>query len=68
MATLLLVVIKLFIVDLSRIAAIWRVLISLGLGGMFLLLSYYLPGMWRGKKEELKTTEPQMTKHERNKT
>jgi len=23
----------------------------------FLLLSYYLPGMWRGKKEELKTTE-----------
>ena len=67
MATLLLVVIKLFIVDLSRIAAIWRVLISLGLGGMFLLLSYYLPGMWRGKKEELKTTEPQMTKHVRNK-
>lgn len=50
MATLLLVVIKLFVVDLARIAAVWRVMASLGLGGMFLLLGYYLPRSWRARE------------------
>jgi len=49
MATLLLVVIKLFVVDLARIAAVWRVMASLGLGSMFLLLGYYLPHIWRAR-------------------
>ncbi|HEX8598020.1 MAG TPA: DUF2339 domain-containing protein [Chloroflexia bacterium] len=40
--TLVLLVGKLFLVDLVGLEAIWRVLIFLGIGGLFLALSYYL--------------------------
>ena len=49
MATLFLVVGKLFLVDLAGVEAVWRILLFMGFGGMFLLLSYYLPHLWRPK-------------------
>lgn len=44
MATLLLVVGKLFLVDLSALSPLWRVLIFLGFGAALLLVGYVLPG------------------------
>jgi uncharacterized membrane protein len=44
--TLILVVAKLFLVDLARLEAIWRILLFLGIGGGFLFLSYALQS-WR---------------------
>ena len=43
LGTIFLVVGKLFLVDLSELEAIWRVLLFMGLGSTFLTLSYYLP-------------------------
>lgn len=40
-------VIKLFIVDLARIEALWRVLLFLGFGGAFLALGYFSRSLWR---------------------
>lgn len=51
MATLFLVVGKLFLVDLAEVEAIWRVLLFLGFGGLFLALSYYLRSLWRPSSE-----------------
>ena len=48
LGTLFLVVGKLFLWDLSGVEAIWRVLLFLGFGGLFLVLSYYLQSLWRG--------------------
>jgi hypothetical protein len=45
LATLLLFVAKLFLVDLERLDALTRILLFLGSGGAFLLVSYYLPGL-----------------------
>lgn len=42
MGTLFLAVGKLFLIDLSRIEALWRILLFLGFGGLLLLLSYSL--------------------------
>lgn len=47
MATLFLVVAKLFLVDLAEVEAFWRVLLFLGFGVLFLTLSYYLRVLWR---------------------
>jgi uncharacterized membrane protein len=47
MATLFLVVAKLFLVDLAEVEAFWRVLLFLGFGVLFLSLSYYLRALWR---------------------
>jgi hypothetical protein len=47
MGTLLLVIGKLFLVDLARVEAIWRILLFLGFGGLFLLLSYYFQALWK---------------------
>jgi uncharacterized membrane protein len=33
---------KMFVVDLRALQALWRVLLFSGLGGLFLLLSYYV--------------------------
>jgi len=41
---LTLTVIKLLLVDLAAVAALWRVLLFLGFGGIFLLVSYLLDG------------------------
>lgn len=45
--TLLLVVGKLFLVDLSALETIWRIVLFLGFGGVFLLLSYFFRTLWR---------------------
>jgi len=42
MATIFLVVGKLFLIDLSQLQAIWRILLFIGFGSLFLLISYYL--------------------------
>jgi uncharacterized membrane protein len=47
MATLFLVVGKLFLVDLAEVEALWRVLLFLGFGVLFLCLSYYSRAFWR---------------------
>lgn len=43
LATLFLIVAKLFLVDLAELEALWRVLLFLGMGSAFLFISYYLP-------------------------
>ncbi|CAN5256662.1 hypothetical protein BH24GEM2_BH24GEM2_05620 [soil metagenome] len=47
--TLLLVVAKLFLVDLGELEALWRILLFLGLGAAFLFLSYSLQNVWKSK-------------------
>ena len=56
--TLVLVVGKLFIVDLAQLKAIWRILLFLGFGGVFLIISYYFQTLWKGdsKASENSTT------------
>jgi uncharacterized membrane protein len=49
-ATLLLMVAKLFVVDLAALEAIWRILLFLGLGGLFLTISYLLRGVWDARR------------------
>jgi uncharacterized membrane protein len=44
--TLLLVVGKLLLVDLTTLAALWRILFFLGFGAAFLLLSYAVRALW----------------------
>ncbi|MDP9427092.1 MAG: DUF2339 domain-containing protein [Actinomycetota bacterium] len=46
MTTLFLVVGKLFLVDLASIEAVWRVLLFLGFGALFLALSFYTRSLW----------------------
>lgn len=46
--TLLVLVAKMFLVDLRALEALWRVLLFSGLGGLFLLLSYYV-----GRRKQL---------------
>jgi hypothetical protein len=38
---------KLFLVDLSQLEPIWRVLLFMGFGGLFLVLSYYFRALWK---------------------
>ncbi len=40
-ATLFAVAAKLFLIDLRYLEAIWRILLFLGFGGLFLVVSYY---------------------------
>jgi uncharacterized membrane protein len=47
LATLFLVVAKLFLVDLAQLEAIWRVLLFMGFGGLFLVMSYYFRALWQ---------------------
>jgi uncharacterized membrane protein len=47
LATLALVLLKLFFIDLVNIDAIWRILLFLGLGGGLLALSYAVQNIWR---------------------
>lgn len=48
--TLLLVVGKLFLVDLMWVGAVWRILLFIGFGGALLILSYYLQALWKTTK------------------
>jgi len=46
MATIFLVVGKLFLIDLSKLEAIWRILIFMTFGAVFLMLGYYWQSRW----------------------
>ena len=43
---LCLVVGKLLLVDVSQLEAVWRVLLFMGFGAIFLVLSYLFPSLW----------------------
>lgn len=47
LGTLFLVVGKLFLVDLASLEAIWRILLFLCFGGVFLVISYYFRALWK---------------------
>lgn len=49
-ATLLLVVIKLFLIDLSQLQAIWRILLFMGFGTILLILGYLIQSKWIKEK------------------
>jgi hypothetical protein len=55
-ATLSLVIIKLFLIDLSALDPLWRVLLFMGFGGIFLLLSYFFQNAMGGKQGPLSST------------
>ncbi len=48
LATMFLAVAKLVLFDLSQVEAIWRILLFLSFGGVFLAISYYIPGNLEG--------------------
>ena len=58
MATLFLVAVKLFLVDLAEVEALWRVLLFLGFGVLFLSLSYYLQALWRPGRSAAEESGP----------
>jgi len=49
--TLFVVVAKLFLVDLAKLEVLWRILLFMGFGGLFLFLSYYFQDLWKRKPE-----------------
>lgn len=51
MATIFAVVGKLFLIDLSQLEAIWRILLFTGFGALFLLLSFYLQRSFKAENE-----------------
>ena len=52
MGTLLILVIKLFLIDLAELETIWRITLFLFAGTIFLLLSYYFRSLSKQKQEE----------------
>ncbi len=57
-ATLLAVVAKLFIVDLSALHPLFRVLLFLGFGAVFLVLSYTLQAWWKDARDHARGATP----------
>jgi uncharacterized membrane protein len=57
LVTLVLLVTKLFVVDLSQLEPIWRVLLFMGFGGLFLVLSYLFPALWKTSKQDSRPKE-----------
>lgn len=57
-ATLLAVVAKLFLVDLSALHPLFRVLLFLGFGAVFLFLSYALQGWWKSADDDARPVAP----------
>ena len=49
--TLIGIVIKMFIIDLSQVEAIWKIILFIGFGIIFLITSYYFKILW--KKQDL---------------
>lgn len=47
LVTLFVVVSKLLLVDLAAVKAIWRVLLLIGFGALFLTLGYFFQSLWR---------------------
>jgi len=54
--TLILVACKLLIIDLAHLEVLWRILVFLGFGGAFLLISYWMKDQWSPNPVE---TQPQ---------
>ncbi len=54
-ATLVLVAIKLLIIDFSNLNVVWRILIFMGFGGVFLFLSYWVKDLWNMKASDKPT-------------
>ncbi|UCE24611.1 MAG: DUF2339 domain-containing protein, partial [Candidatus Zixiibacteriota bacterium] len=52
LGTLFAVVGKLFLIDLAHIEAIFRILLFMGFGGVFLALSYYFRSLWKSDSSE----------------
>jgi uncharacterized membrane protein len=48
LGTVLATVAKVLLLDLSAIPTLWRVLLFMGLGGLLLLVSYFVPSLLRG--------------------
>jgi uncharacterized membrane protein len=57
-ATLMLVVAKLFLVDLAALHALFRVALFLGFGSVFLVLSYALQSWWKTTRPEPSDSAP----------
>jgi hypothetical protein len=57
MVTLFVVVGKLFLVDLAKLEVLWRILLFMGFGGLFLFLSYYFQDLWKAKPEAADKSE-----------
>jgi hypothetical protein len=57
MATLFLVVAKLFLIDLANLEVLWRILLFMGFGGLFLFLSYYFQDLWKAKAKAADDSE-----------
>src|SRR5215218_6445404 len=55
-----------FLVDLIDVEAIWRVLLFLGFGGLFLALSYYLRFLGHPKPETLAMPNALMYRNSRS--
>jgi len=49
MTTIFIVVAKLFLVDLAELEVLWRILLFMGFGGLFLFLSYYFQDLWKAQ-------------------
>jgi len=49
MTTIFIVVAKLFLIDLAELEVLWRILLFMGFGGLFLFLSYYFQDLWKAK-------------------
>jgi uncharacterized membrane protein len=58
LSTLFGVAAKLFLVDLRYVDTIWRILLFLGFGGFFLLVSYFFQNVVR-RTEDAPATEHQ---------
>ncbi|MEW6411931.1 MAG: DUF2339 domain-containing protein [Candidatus Zixiibacteriota bacterium] len=52
LVTLLVVVGKLFLVDLAHLQAIFRIFLFMGFGAAFLALSYYFRALWKSDKDK----------------
>lgn len=64
-AALFLVVAKLFLVDLA-VDQVWRILLFLGFGGLFLVVSYYLQRLFKQPPKAMNTpAEPTASQAER---
>ncbi len=57
MATLLLVIAKLLLVDVSQLQIIWRILLFLGFGSLLLVLSYFFQDLWKARPEPSEPTK-----------
>ena len=57
LGTLLLAVFKLIAYDLANVEALWRILLSLGFGAVFLGLSYGLQVLWKPKSLSSQTPD-----------